>query len=83
MKQTDLSKIINSSDIQKVLRPVRGGAVSKRGVVQKKNPLKNFQVQLRLNPYAAAFSKQKLGQAKVEKTKERSGESFASLLAEN
>jgi large subunit ribosomal protein L4e len=83
MKQPDLSKIINSSDVQKVLRPVRGGAVSKRGVVQKKNPLKNFQVQLRLNPYAAAFSKEKLGQKKVEHSKERSGESFAALLDEN
>ncbi|KAF1360940.1 hypothetical protein EJ07DRAFT_154838 [Lizonia empirigonia] len=83
MKQPDLSKIINSSDVQKVLRPTRGGAVSKRGVVQKKNPLKNFQVQLRLNPYAAAFSKEKLGQKKVEHTKERSGQDFATLLADN
>ena len=83
MKQPDLSKIINSSDVQKVLRPTRGGAVSKRGVVQKKNPLKNFQVQLRLNPYAAAFSKEKLGQKKVEHNKERSGEGFEALLAEN
>jgi large subunit ribosomal protein L4e len=81
MKQPDLSKIINSSDIQKVLRPVRGGAVSKRGVVQKKNPLKNFQVQLRLNPYAAAFSKEKLGQKKLEQGKpDNAGADFATLL---
>ncbi|KAF2875515.1 60S ribosomal protein-like protein L4 [Massariosphaeria phaeospora] len=84
MKNTDLSKIINSSDIQKVLRQVKGGAVSKRGVVQKKNPLKNFQVQLRLNPYAAAFSKEKLGQKKLNEGKpERVGEKFETLLQEN
>ncbi|KAF1919044.1 ribosomal protein L4 domain-containing protein [Ampelomyces quisqualis] len=84
MKQPDLNKIINSSDIQKVLRPVRGGAVSKRGVVQKKNPLKNKQVQLRLNPYAAAFSKEKLGQKPLDAKKPgNSGETFQELLHEN
>ncbi|KAH9859813.1 hypothetical protein IAQ61_011595 [Plenodomus lingam] len=84
MSQPDLSKIINSSDVQKVLRPVRGAAVSKRGVVQKKNPLKNFQVQLRLNPYAAAFSKEKLGQKKVKDSKpEPAADTFLNLLAEN
>jgi large subunit ribosomal protein L4e len=84
MSQPDLSKIINSSDVQKVLRPVRGGAVSKRGVVQKKNPLKNFQVQLRLNPYAATFSKEKLGQKKLEASKpEPAADTFLDLLHEN
>jgi len=84
MKQADLSKIINSSEIQKVLRPVRGGAVSKRGVVQRKNPLKNFQVQLRLNPYAAAFAKEKLGSKKIEGGKpEGAGEAFNELLDDN
>ncbi|PSN67995.1 hypothetical protein BS50DRAFT_609770 [Corynespora cassiicola Philippines] len=84
MKQPDLSKIINSGDVQKVLRPVRGGAISKRGVVQKKNPLRNFQVQLRLNPYAAAFSKNKLGQQKLDQGKpKRAGEVFQESLNEN
>jgi large subunit ribosomal protein L4e len=84
MKQPDLSKLINSSEVQNVLRPVRGGAITKRTVVQKKNPLKNFQVQLRLNPYAAAFSKEKLGQKKVESKKpEGAGETFEKLLQEN
>jgi large subunit ribosomal protein L4e len=83
MKQPDLSKIINSSDIQKVLRPVRGGAISKRTNVQKKNPLRNFQVQLRLNPYAAAFSKEKLGQKKEESSADRVGEAFNTMLHEN
>jgi hypothetical protein len=34
--------------------------------MQKKNPLKNMQVQLRLNPFAATFSREKLGQKKIE-----------------
>ncbi|KAF1971301.1 60S ribosomal protein L4-A [Bimuria novae-zelandiae CBS 107.79] len=84
MKQPDLSKIINSSDIQKVLRPVRGGAVSKRTNVLKKNPLHNWQVQLRLNPYAAAFKKEKLGQKSIESGEpERVGEDFTEQLHEN
>jgi large subunit ribosomal protein L4e len=83
MKQPDLSKLINSSEVQNVLRPVRGGAITKRTVVQKKNPLKNFQVQLRLNPYAAAFSKEKLGQQKAENKPANAAETFGKLLHEN
>jgi large subunit ribosomal protein L4e len=84
MKNPDLNKLINSSEVQNVLRPVRGGAITKRTVVQKKNPLKNFQVQLRLNPYAATFKKEKLGEKKVESEKPTpSGETFDNLLQEN
>ena len=84
MKQPDLSKLINSSEVQTVLRPVRGGSVTKRTLAQKKNPLKNKQVQLRLNPYAAAFSKQKLGQSKVDNGKPaKTGETFIKLVHEN
>jgi large subunit ribosomal protein L4e len=84
MKQPDLSKIINSSDIQKVLRPVRGSAITKRTNVQKKNPLRNFQVQLRLNPYAAAFAKNGDGAKKVEGGKpERVPASFPEMFHEN
>ncbi|OCK84222.1 hypothetical protein K432DRAFT_414158 [Lepidopterella palustris CBS 459.81] len=84
MKQPDLSKLINSSEVQSVLRPVRGGAVTKRTLAQKKNPLNNMQIQLRLNPYAAAFSKQKLGQSEVKQDKpKKNGEIFGKLLHEN
>ncbi|ORX93492.1 60S ribosomal protein-like protein L4 [Clohesyomyces aquaticus] len=84
MSNPDLNKIINSSEIQKVLRPVRGGAVTKRAFTQKKNPLVNKQVQLRLNPYAAAFSKAKLGQQKFGDGKPKtSGAGFEKLLAED
>jgi large subunit ribosomal protein L4e len=49
-----------------VLRAPKGEARTKRANVQKKNPLRNKQVMLRLNPYAAAFSKEKLGQKTVD-----------------
>lgn len=84
VKQPDLSKLINSSEVQSVLRPVKGGAITKRAMVQKKNPLKNRQVLLRLNPYASAFSKQKLGQSKFkqDKPKPPAGD-FLDTLHEN
>ncbi|KAM7196468.1 Ribosomal protein L4 domain containing protein [Rhypophila sp. PSN 637] len=56
--QPDLTRIINSSEIQSVLNGPKGEARTKRGNVQKKNPLKNKQVLLRQNPYAATFAKE-------------------------
>lgn len=77
----DISRIINSSEIQSVLREPRGEARTKRSHVQKKNPLRNKQVMLRLNPYAAAYSKAKLGQQITEHGKpERAGETFQKVL---
>jgi large subunit ribosomal protein L4e len=78
VSQSDLARLINSSEVQNVLRPAKGGARQKKGGkagVLKKNPLKNKQVMLRLNPYAKAFSEQKLGSIKEEKSKERPGHS--------
>ncbi|KAK7749538.1 60S ribosomal protein L4B [Cytospora paraplurivora] len=69
VSQADLTRLINSSEIQSVLRGPKGEARTKRGSVQKKNPLKNKQVLLRLNPYAAAFQKEKLGEKKAENGK--------------
>lgn len=69
VKQPDLNKLINSSEIQAVLRPVKGSNVTKRALTQKKNPLLNRQVLLRLNPYASQYSKDKLGQAKADHDK--------------
>jgi len=84
MAQPDIAKLINSAEVQAVLRPVRGGAVTKRTVVQKKNPLRNPQVMLRLNPYAKAFKEQGLASQKKEEGKlERVGEALSSLLQEN
>lgn len=85
VSNADLTRLINSSEVQSVVRPVKGGAKQKKGGkagVLKKNPLRNKQVLLRLNPYAKAYSEQKLGQQKVESSKERPGhsETFKNVL---
>ncbi|KAI5798366.1 ribosomal protein L4 domain-containing protein [Pyronema domesticum] len=85
VSQSDLVRLINSSEVQSVLRPTKGGAKQKKGGyagVLKKNPLKNKQVMLRLNPYAKAFAAEKLGSQKVEGSKERPGltETFKKVL---
>jgi large subunit ribosomal protein L4e len=69
VSNADITRLINSSEIQSVLKEPKGYATTKRTGVQKKNPLRNRQVLLRLNPYAAQYSKDKLGQAGVEKEK--------------
>ena len=82
--QPDIAKLINSSEVQSVLRPVKGGAITKRGVVQKKNPLRNKQVLLRLNPYAKAYSQQGLGSEKTAVDKPQGNdETFEGTLMEN
>lgn len=82
--QPDIAKLINSSEVQSVLRPVKGGAISKRGVVQKKNPLRNRQVLLRLNPYAAAYSKNGLGHLSLDEGKPKPKEGlFINALHDN
>jgi len=82
--QPDIVKLINSSEVQSVLRPAKGGAIQKRTNVQKKNPLRNKQVLLRLNPYATAFSKAGLGQQKIQDGKPVAPASeFKTLLHEN
>jgi len=65
VSQSDLTRLINSSEVQSVLRGPKGEARTKRHGVQKKNPLRNRQVLLRLNPYAATYKKEKLGQKKL------------------
>ena len=65
----DVSRLINSSEVQAVVRPAKGTAKTKRTNVQKKNALKNKQILLRLNPYASAFSKDKLGSLKLKEGK--------------
>jgi large subunit ribosomal protein L4e len=61
VSQADIGRLINSSEIQTVIRAAKGESRTKRAGVQKKNPLHNKQVLLRLNPYASAYSKEKLG----------------------
>jgi large subunit ribosomal protein L4e len=72
---SDLHRLINSDEIQSVLRaPKRQSKISQ---TRKKNPLKNFGVLIKLNPYAKsqrriqlrAEARKKLLQAKGKKTK--------------
>lgn len=56
ISQADLTRIINSSETQSTLNAPKGNKLTRRAAVQKKNPLKNKQVMLRLNPYAKAFA---------------------------
>ncbi|GMM30971.1 ribosomal 60S subunit protein L4A [Martiniozyma asiatica (nom. inval.)] len=64
VSNTDITRIIESEEVKAVVRPA-GEAVQKRTAGQKKNPLKNKGVMLRLNPYAKAFAEKKLGSVKV------------------
>ncbi|CRG87433.1 60S ribosomal protein L4-A [Talaromyces islandicus] len=83
LANADIARLINSSEIQSVLREPKGEARTKRTNVQKKNPLRNKQVMLRLNPYAAQYSKDKLGQQSLDAGKpERAGEQFQKILDE-
>lgn len=77
----DIGRLINSSEVQAVVRSAKGGALTKRSGVQKKNPLKNKQVLLRLNPYAKAFAAEGLGQKKLDGGKpQRAAETFSKVL---
>jgi hypothetical protein len=51
----DLARLINSAEIQAVVRPALLG--KSRHARQKKNPLRNFKAMLKLNPYAATIRK--------------------------
>lgn len=83
VSNADIGRLINSSEIQAVLRAQKGTATTKRTGVQKKNPLTNRQILLRLNPYAGQYRKDKLGQQKLEQDKgERAGEIFSKVLAD-
>lgn len=55
MANSDVQRLINSDEVQSVLRAKKASR-TKRTNVQKKNPLKNKAVALRMNPYVKAFS---------------------------
>lgn len=75
----DVTRIINSAEIQAVVRPA-GQATQKRANVQKKNPLKNKQVLLRMNPYAKVFAAEKLGSKKADKSATKPSAVFTETL---
>jgi len=73
-----------AAEVQSVLRPVKGAAITKRGTVQKKNPLRNKQILLRLNPYAKVYSQEGLGHAKVDGEKPKpKDETFSNALIDD
>jgi large subunit ribosomal protein L4e len=84
VSQADIGRLINSSEIQTVIRAAKGSSKTKRAGVQKKNPLHNRQVLLRLNPYAAGYSKAKIGTKGLDAGKpERVGGEFSKVLKED
>lgn len=83
----DVTRIINSSEIQAIVRPA-GQKVQKRPWTQHKNPLKNKGVLFRLNPYAKTIRRQELlkqerrkkAGAKKAKQPVAAGEAFLKTL---
>lgn len=57
MTNADVARIINSEEVQSVVRPK---IPNKRTYVHKKNPLRNFGVMVKLNPYALTLRRQEL-----------------------
>jgi large subunit ribosomal protein L4e len=55
----DVTRLINSSEIQSVVRPANA-KLHKRPWTQHKNPLRNKAVLFRLNPYAKTIRRQEL-----------------------
>ncbi|KAJ3155024.1 hypothetical protein HDU89_007214 [Geranomyces variabilis] len=76
--QPDLPRLINSDEIQAVVR-VAGQAVAKRPFGQRKNPLKNNGVLIRLNPYAQTLRRRELlaEESRKEGKKARSAKAAA------
>ncbi|KAK2623652.1 hypothetical protein QTJ16_006833 [Diplocarpon rosae] len=85
VQQADIGRLINSSELQSVIRAAIGQARTKRANVQKKNPLHNKQVLLRLNPYAAGYSKDKIGTKGLDAGKpvRAAKTAFAAVLKED
>lgn len=79
VSNADIARIINSSEVQRKLRPANAKR-TKRPMTQKKNPLKNRQVMLRLNPYAQAFHKEGLGSQMVQKDARTKKDKFVKIL---
>jgi len=56
MSNGDLARIINSNEVQSVVRPARKNVIAHD--IQKKNPLKNRKLMEKLNPNEALRQKQ-------------------------
>ncbi|CAI2187453.1 6312_t:CDS:2, partial [Funneliformis geosporum] len=62
----DVTGLINSNEIQSVLRPA-GEKHQKRPYTQKKNPLRNNGIKIRLNPYAKVLQRAEIIAAEQRK----------------
>jgi len=87
MTMPDLARLINSDEIQSVVRPVKPRA---RRATVKKNPLKNSAIMSRLNPYArvtkraAIVAQERRAAAKdkaLDKKRQRIANNYLSLKA--
>jgi len=84
---SDVTRLINSDEIQSVVRPA-GQPTQKRPFTQKKNPLTNKAVLFRLNPYAKTLRRQELlkqekrakGSVKKSVKTRSAGEEFSKAL---
>lgn len=66
----DITRIINSEEVQSVLRR-RGPSKTRRNRIAKRNPLKNGELMVRLNPYAQNMRRQEfLHREALAKSKE-------------
>jgi len=71
LANADLGRIINSEEVQSQLRAKK----PQHRVVRKKNPYKNFQFLIKLNPYAKTLKRQRLVAAsRAQKAKETAAE---------
>lgn len=64
MANPDVTRLINSEEIQSVVRPAKA-KILKRPWTQKKNPLVNKGVLFRLNPYAKTIRRQELCESEI------------------
>ena len=76
----DLPRLINSDEVQAVIRPA-GEAKTKRPFTQRKNPLKNFGVMVRLNPYAQTLRRAEILNERVKKSTDASKKARAAKVS--
>merc|ERR1711990_496099 len=91
MTNSDITRVINSDEVQAKVRPAKKSDTAAQGKRIKKNPLKNLGTMIKLNPYAKttrnagqAASRKKGGKAKFKKTASQaaaSKEFFAKMSA--
>jgi len=63
MTNADLARIINSDEIQSVLKPVQAGVAE---IPKKRNPLKHASVKIALNPYHATVREREIKKANLD-----------------